>query len=582
MANADLDLEGGSHSGAHSDSTSEPLPRRAPETMHATYLSDTDRRLRYVTPMPRSVKEKRGKARKYEAVSDRNCNWRIVLVVIIGFLGTYGVLFAALRMISPAPTPAKPSAPQPLPVRVLHLNLAGSQRRARYGVSMDMAWTTFLEGCKDRLLLSSVTSVETSDGHVIRSVEDLIHRDQLVVRGADNAAAAVHAGARGVEGASERPATTSETTEVEGETEGETEPAAGEAGKEIAVGEAAGTQMSGEQAAAARRSEVEMVAAREAEAARVREAESAMEVAEGRMRDLEKRMAAVVAAREAGNGSTADGSEQTRGEARPGSSVSDGELGAKSGDIANLDPNLPIPTNELKGGVAVDVQAMVQAQPGATQPLAAPTLSKAPSGVDGAVGTFESLAEERSASPHQLSSATHSHTPPDGVIRDGVNRGGVNRGVAPVAAGAAATFAAAGGGGVAAAGDAGGPGAAAAATAATASGAADAPTDRSSLASPAAAAAAGKGGGSSARKAVHAWDVDDVLAFFAELRLTQYAEAILTNEVDGAMLLECEKDAEALGELGITSKLHISKIRGSLKMLLPGGRAGSNAAQARE
>ena len=33
------------------------------------------------------------------------------------------------------------------------------------------------------------------------------------------------------------------------------------------------------------------------------------------------------------------------------------------------------------------------------------------------------------------------------------------------------------------------------------------------------------------------------------------------------VLLEVEKDVEALGELGVSSKLHISKIRGRLKVL---------------
>ena len=37
------------------------------------------------------------------------------------------------------------------------------------------------------------------------------------------------------------------------------------------------------------------------------------------------------------------------------------------------------------------------------------------------------------------------------------------------------------------------------------------------------------------------------------------------HEVNGAMLLEIVKDDEALGELGVKSKLHASKIRSKLK-----------------
>ena len=56
-----------------------------------------------------------------------------------------------------------------------------------------------------------------------------------------------------------------------------------------------------------------------------------------------------------------------------------------------------------------------------------------------------------------------------------------------------------------------------------------------------------------------------VVRFFEEQKLGQYVEALRANDVNGAMLLECERDDEALSELGITSRLHISKLRTSLK-----------------
>ena len=71
---------------------------------------------------------------------------------------------------------------------------------------------------------------------------------------------------------------------------------------------------------------------------------------------------------------------------------------------------------------------------------------------------------------------------------------------------------------------------------------------------------------SRAGRLVEAWSVDDVASFFIEdIKLTQYVSAIREHDVSGAMLLEVEKDAEALAELGVASKLHISKIRSSLK-----------------
>ena len=41
--------------------------------------------------------------------------------------------------------------------------------------------------------------------------------------------------------------------------------------------------------------------------------------------------------------------------------------------------------------------------------------------------------------------------------------------------------------------------------------------------------------------------------------------AIRANEVTGAMLLDLIDDTQALDELGITSRLHISKVRTTLK-----------------
>ena len=58
---------------------------------------------------------------------------------------------------------------------------------------------------------------------------------------------------------------------------------------------------------------------------------------------------------------------------------------------------------------------------------------------------------------------------------------------------------------------------------------------------------------------------DRLVRFFEEQKLGQYVEALRANDVNGAMLLECERDDEALSELGITSRLHISKLRTSLK-----------------
>ena len=66
--------------------------------------------------------------------------------------------------------------------RVLHLTLAGSERKARFGVSPSLTWAEFLQGVQERLHLDRAPDkIETSAGWVIRSVSDLMHRDNVVV-----------------------------------------------------------------------------------------------------------------------------------------------------------------------------------------------------------------------------------------------------------------------------------------------------------------------------------------------------------------------------------------------------------------
>eukprot|EP00966_Prymnesium_polylepis_P197107 4567847-Prymnesium_polylepis.1 len=70
--------------------------------------------------------------------------------------------------------------------RVIHLSLAGpcaAPRRckARFGLSKDMTWDTFLRGVQDRLQLSAVPPrIETAAGVAIASVAELLHRDNIV------------------------------------------------------------------------------------------------------------------------------------------------------------------------------------------------------------------------------------------------------------------------------------------------------------------------------------------------------------------------------------------------------------------
>ncbi len=63
---------------------------------------------------------------------------------------------------------------------------------------------------------------------------------------------------------------------------------------------------------------------------------------------------------------------------------------------------------------------------------------------------------------------------------------------------------------------------------------------------------------------VRDWAVDDVVAFFTDLKLTEHTAAAAKHAVDGRMLQELLA-ADGLGELGITSKLHVLRIKHTLE-----------------
>ena len=59
------------------------------------------------------------------------------------------------------------------------------------------------------------------------------------------------------------------------------------------------------------------------------------------------------------------------------------------------------------------------------------------------------------------------------------------------------------------------------------------------------------------------WAVGDVVAFFTELKLAEHTAAVAKHAVDGRMLQLLAGDG--LGELGITSKLDVAKIKHALE-----------------
>ena len=101
--------------------------------------------------LPRSVKEKRGKSHKYEA----RAAWQQNLGLVLGVFATVAIIYGLVEIL----TPHKTGIPKPPAPRVIHLALAGSERKARFGILSNMTWDDFLEGCKDRFHLASVMQV---------------------------------------------------------------------------------------------------------------------------------------------------------------------------------------------------------------------------------------------------------------------------------------------------------------------------------------------------------------------------------------------------------------------------------------
>lgn len=74
------------------------------------------------------------------------------------------------------------------------------------------------------------------------------------------------------------------------------------------------------------------------------------------------------------------------------------------------------------------------------------------------------------------------------------------------------------------------------------------------------------------------WSADDVSLYLQELGLGEYCDAFAKNEIDGATLLDILRSGDAgLHQLGVTSPLHISKIRARLTFLKSAIRRGMTA-----
>ena len=74
-------------------------------------------------------------------------------------------------------------------VRMVHLSLAGTDRRARFVLDENTPWDAFVSGCRERLKVERILRVTDSSGEAILAVEDLVHEDHIVIHASRTAQA---------------------------------------------------------------------------------------------------------------------------------------------------------------------------------------------------------------------------------------------------------------------------------------------------------------------------------------------------------------------------------------------------------
>ena len=137
------------------------------------------------------------------ALCTRACERRSVADNLQGVLCICGlVFFFAVIFFLPLPkevdqprmyakSPASPSGSGGARVRILHLSLADSDRRARFVLDEKTGWEIFLAGCRERLQVDNIRRVADSSGGLILAVEDVVHDDHLVIYATELAAGEV-------------------------------------------------------------------------------------------------------------------------------------------------------------------------------------------------------------------------------------------------------------------------------------------------------------------------------------------------------------------------------------------------------
>ena len=151
---------------------------------------------------PHGSRRDRDRSTKQRASSQRPStlkNWQRVLLAVLFFCGPIGTLVSFWLLPKEADGADALGFRHPpgvvdggagggaggsvggTRVRMVHLSLAGTDRRARFVLDENTPWDAFISGCRERLKVERILRVTDSSGEAILAVEDLVHEDHIVI-----------------------------------------------------------------------------------------------------------------------------------------------------------------------------------------------------------------------------------------------------------------------------------------------------------------------------------------------------------------------------------------------------------------
>ena len=121
----------------------------------------------------------RDKGAKAAGTGGGSC-WQRGLLLVLFVCGPVGTVISFLLLPGESAEPHSHHSPMGTGsaggrVRMVHLSLADTDRRARFVLDDTTGWEVFLTGCRDRLQVKHIRRVTDSSGEAILAVEDRQH-----------------------------------------------------------------------------------------------------------------------------------------------------------------------------------------------------------------------------------------------------------------------------------------------------------------------------------------------------------------------------------------------------------------------